>query len=207
MHEAEGEALRLAVRGLPVVTVNSTYVLGRGDVYRSSTELVRRFLRREIPVYVDGTVNVVAVEDVAAGHLLADAHGEVGERYLLGNRNFTLDRLFADLGRLSGVEPPAVKLPPSAAIVLARALSPLPGVPGVREAELRSMGLCWAYRSTRAKRVLGWSPGPHDECLEQTIAWYRDQGQVRLAGTRQPLALRAGGAGLRRAESLLTRLP
>jgi len=205
MHEAEGEALRLAVRGLPVVTVNPTYVLGRGDVYRSSTEIVRRFLRREIPVYVyvDGTVNAVAVEDVAAGHLLADAHGKMGERYLLGNRNFTLDRLFADLGRLSGVEPPAVKLPLSAAIVL----SPLPGVPGVREAELRSMGLCWAYRSTKAKRVLGWSPGPHEECLEQTIAWYRDHGQVRLAGTRQPLALRVAGAGLRRAESLLTRLP
>ena len=208
MHEAEGEALRLAVRGLPVVIVNPTCVFGRGDVYRSSTEIVRRFLRREIPVYVDGTVNVVAVEDVAAGHLLADERGEVGERYLLGNRNFTFDRLFADLGRLSGVEPPAVKLPLPAAITLTRALSPLPGVPSVHPNELKSMGLRWAYRSTKATRVLGWSPRPHEECLEQTIAWYRDREplQVRPAGTRQPLALRAAGAGLRRAEALLTRL-
>ncbi len=208
MHEAEGEALRLAAHGLPVVIVNPTYVFGRGDVHRSSTEIVRRFLRREIPAYVAGTINVVAVEDVAAGHLLADERGEVGERYLLGNRNFTLDRLFADLGRLSGVEPPAVKLPLPAAITLARALSPVPGVPGVHETELRSMGQRWAYRSTKAKRLLGWAPGPHEECLEQTIAWYRERepADVRPVGTRQPLALRAAGFGLRRAEALVSRI-
>lgn len=208
MHEAEGEAMRLAAHGLPVVVVNPTYVFGRGDVYRSSTEIVRRFLRREIPAYVDGTVNVVAVEDVAHGLLLADAHGEVGERYLLGNRNFTMDRLFADLGRLSGVEPPAVKLPLPAAVALARALAPVPGVPGVHETELRGMALRWAYRSTKAKRLLGWSPGPHEECLEQTIAWYREREprQVQPAGTRQPVALRAAGAGLRRAEALVSRI-
>lgn len=208
MHEAEGEALRLAARRLPVVIVNPTYVFGRGDVYRSSTELVRRFLRREIRAYVEGTINVVAVEDVAAGLLLADEHGEVGERYLLGNRNFTFDRLFADLGRLSGVEPPAVKLPMSAALALARALAPLPGIAGVHETELKSMGQRWAYRSTKAQRVLGWAPSPHEECLEQTIAWYRDREplEVRAAGARQPLALRAVGAGLRRAEALLTRI-
>ncbi len=208
MREAEGEALRLAARGLPVVVVNPTYVFGRGDVYRSSTELVRRFLRREIPAYVEGTINVVAVDDVAAGHLLADERGEVGERYLLGNRNFTLARLFADLGRLSGVEPPAITLPLPAAIALARALSPLPGIPGVSEVELKSMGQRWAYRSTKAKRVLGWSPSPHEECLEQTIAWYREREplQVRPAGTRQPLALRVAGAALRRAEASLSRI-
>lgn len=208
MHEAENEALRLAAHGLPVVIVNPTYCFGAGDVHRSSTEIVRRFLRREIPAYVDGTVNVVAVQDVARGHLLADELGEVGERYLLGNRNFTFDRLFADLGRLSGVEPPAVKLPLPAAVALARALAPLPGVPGVHETELKGMSLRWAYRSTKAKRLLGWSPGPHEECLEQTIAWYRDRDPIasREAGTRQPLALRAAGLGLRRAEGLLSRI-
>ena len=208
MHEAEGEALHMAARGLPVVVVNPTYVFGRGDVYRSSTEIVRRFLRREIPAYVGGTVNVVAVEDVAAGHLLADERGEVGERYLLGNRNFTIDRLFADLGRLSGVEPPALKLPLAAAIALARAIAPLPGASAVTETELRGMSLRWAYRSTKAKRELGWAPSPHEECLEETIAWYREREgeQLRRAGTRQPLALRAAGAGLRRAEGLLSRI-
>ena len=110
-HEAEVAALGLFGRGLPVVIVNPAHVLGAGDPGRSSTVLVRRFLRREIPAYVDGTLNVVGVDDVARGHLLADERGVPGERYILGNRNFTLDRLFNDLARLSGVEPPPLKLP------------------------------------------------------------------------------------------------
>lgn len=209
MHEAEREALRLAARGLGVVIVNPTYVFGRGDVYRSSTEIVRRFLRREIPAYVPGTVNIVSVQDVAAGLLLAEEHGEVGERYLLGNRNFTIERLLADLGRLSGVEPPAVKLPLGAALALSRLGAPLPrGASGINEVELRSMGLRWAYRCTKAKRVLGWAPSPHEECLEETIGWYREReaAGLRAVGTRQPLALRAAGAGLRRAEAALSRI-
>ena len=112
-------ALRMAERGPALVVVNPAHVLGAGDPGRSSTALVRRFLRREIPAYVDGTVNVVAVQDVARGHLLADKRGRVGERYILGNRNFTMTRLFADLGRLSGVQPPALKLPVTAAMTLA----------------------------------------------------------------------------------------
>ncbi len=159
MREGEGEALRLAAQGLPVVIVNPTYVFGRGDVYRSSTEIVRRFLRREIPAYVEGTVNVVAVGDVAAGHLLADERGQVGERYLLGNRNFTLDRLFADLGRISGVEPPAVKLPLPAAIALARALSPLPGTPDVHGIELKSMAQRWPTARRRPSACWAGRPG------------------------------------------------
>ncbi|MDQ6807349.1 MAG: NAD-dependent epimerase/dehydratase family protein, partial [Actinomycetota bacterium] len=144
-HEAEVEVLRLVARGLPAVMVNPAHVLGPGDPGRSSTALVRRFLRRQIPMYVDGTLNIVAVEDVARGHLLADAIGRVGERYILGNRNFTLDRLFADLGRLSGVEPPAVKLPLPAAHALARAATLVPGAGGVASIELRAASLRWAF--------------------------------------------------------------
>ena len=114
-------ALGLFGRGLPVVIVNPAHVLGAGDPGRSSTVLVRRFLRREIPAYVDGTLNIVGVDDVALGHVLADERGVPGERYILGNRNFTLDRLFADLGRLSGVEPPSLKLPLYVALLLAGA--------------------------------------------------------------------------------------
>ena len=59
--------------------------------------LVRRFCLGQIPAYVAGALNVVDVRDVATGHLLADEKGESGERYILSGRNFTLDRLFADL--------------------------------------------------------------------------------------------------------------
>ena len=200
-HEAENEALRIAAHGLPLVIVNPAHVMGRGDVYRSSTELVRRFLRRQIPAYVDGALNIVDAEDVARGHLLADELGEIGERYILGNRNFTLDRLFADLGRLSGVAPPAVKLPVPAALQLAHAAEALPGTPVVTVGEVRAASLWWAYRSTKAKRELGWKPSHHEDTLVDTIAWYRDREGDRMEppGTRQPAVLRLTGFGLRQA--------
>ncbi|HYF26203.1 MAG TPA: NAD-dependent epimerase/dehydratase family protein [Baekduia sp.] len=207
-HEGEAEALRLCAAGLPVVIVNPAHVLGPGDVNRSSTELVRRFLLRQIPAYVDGTLCIVGVQDVARGHLLAAEKGAVGERYVLGGRNFTLDRLFADLGRLSGVEPPAVKLPLAVAMAGARAAVALPTRPVVTEDELLLASLRWAFRSTKAKRELGWTTAHHEEPLVQTIAWYRerDAGIVAAPGTRQPLALRAAGVGLRTAGSVARRL-
>jgi dihydroflavonol-4-reductase len=203
--EAEVQALRLAARGLPVVIVNPAFVLGAGDVNHSSTELVRRFLRRGIPAYVDGALNIVDVGDVARGHLLADEHGRVGERYILGNRNFTLDRLFADLGRLSGVEPPAVKLPPAAALALARVAEGLPGTPPVTAVEVRAGALWWAFSSAKAKRELRYRPSHHEDTLVSTIEWYR-QHEPSLAGSgarRQAPALRLAGLALRQAAGAL----
>lgn len=203
--EAETEALRIAAHGLPLVIVNPALVLGRGDVYHSSTEIVRRFLRREIPAYVDGALNVVDAEDVARGHLLADERGVVGERYILGNRNFTLDRFFMDLGRLSGVEPPALKLPLSVALQFAAAAERMPGRPIVTTAEIRAASLWWALRSTKAKRDLGWKPAHHEDTLVDTIAWYREREprSLREPGARQPIALRLAGFGLRRAGGIV----
>ena len=110
-HAAEVEALRVAARGLDVVLACPAHVLGAGDDRRSSTEVVRRFLLRRIPAYVDGAICVVDVEDVAAGLLLCDERGAAGERYILGTRNYTWQRLFGELQQLSGVEGPAVRLP------------------------------------------------------------------------------------------------
>jgi dihydroflavonol-4-reductase len=206
--EAEVEALRIGALGLPVVIVNPAHVFGAGDLYRSSTELVLRFLRRQIPAYTDGALNIVDAEDVAHGHLLADEHGEPGERYILGNRNFTLDRLFADLGRLSGVAPPALKLPYPAALALARGLETVPGTPAITQHEVRLASQWWAFRSTKAKRELGWRPSHHEDTLERTIAWYRDRGTRGLVrpGTGQPLALRVAGFAMRRVDDVADRL-
>jgi len=205
-HEAEKEALRIGGLGLPVVVANPAHVFGAGDVYHSSTELVRRFLRREIPAYVDGALNIVDAEDVARGHVLADERGTPGERYILGNRNFTLDRLFADLGRLSGVEPPAVKLPLAAAIALARSLelNPLLDRPPITVGEVRAASLWWSFRSTKAKRELGYKPAHHEDTLQNTIDWYRDREPARLRkpGTRQPIPLRLVEFGVKQTTRL-----
>jgi len=200
-HEAETVALALADRGLPVVIVNPATLLGPGDPGRSSTVLVRRFMRRQIPAYVDGTLNIVGVQDVARGHLLADERGAPGERYILGNRNFTMDRLFADLARLSGIDPPALKLPVGVALALATAGHSVAGGALPSPAEVRAVSLNWACSSAKAKRELGWRTSPHEDCLEETIAWYREREGTRLSppGSRQPVALRVAGALMRHA--------
>jgi dihydroflavonol-4-reductase len=200
MQEAETVALRMVPRGLPLVVVNPAHVLGAGDPGRSSTVLVRRFLRREIPAYVDGTLNVVAVQDVARGHLLADERARVGERYILGNRNFTMTRLFADLGRLSGVQPPALKLPVTAAMTLAAAAQRLGQANLPTPVEVRAASLNWSFSNRKAKRELGWRTSPHEDCLEETIEYYRRREGDALAapGAVQPMALRFVGDALRR---------
>jgi dihydroflavonol-4-reductase len=194
-HEAEVTAMRLTARGLPLVIVNPALVLGPGDTGRSSTSFVRSFLRGRLPMYIDGTVNICGVEDVARGHLLADERGVVGERYILGNRNFTFDRLFADLARLSGIDPPAIKLPLVAAVAASQLAQRL-GIEGVPPpADVRAMSLRWAFTNRKAKKELRWVTSPHEDCLEATVEWYRQHEGSSLAprGSRQPLPLRVVG--------------
>jgi dihydroflavonol-4-reductase len=205
-HEAELEAFRHAAKGLPVVIVNPTFVLGPEDPTGTSMGLVRRFLLGRIPVYVGGALNVVDVRDVATGHLLADQKGEPAERYILGGRNFTLDRLFADMARISGVDPPPLKLPAAIALggVEAADLAHLP-LPVVGD-EVRSATLWWTYRSTKAKRELGFRARPHEQTLEDAIAWQREQlGGRRPEVGAQRLALRAFGRLVRTGERLAGR--
>jgi dihydroflavonol-4-reductase len=197
-HEAEVEALRLAAKGLPLVCVNPCVVFGEGDVYGGSTSIVRRFLLGRTPAYVDGALNVVDVADVARGHVLADERGEVGERYILGNRNYTLDRLFADLGRMSGVEPPALKLAPAVALRVAQALEAAPGRPPFTVDEVKAASQWWTYKTTKAKRELGWAPGPHEDTIEATVNWYieREGDRFKRARRSQPIQYKVAGAML-----------
>jgi dihydroflavonol-4-reductase len=194
VHEGEVEAMRLAARGLPLVCVNPTIAFGAGDHHVTSTRLVRSFLLGRVPIYTDGAVNVVDINDVAVGHLLADERGAVGERYILGGRNFTFDRLFADLGRISGIEPP-VKL----AVLPARAAAFVFGGGGpLAQGEVRAASQWWTYRNTKARRELAWRPRPHEETLEAVVAWHLEREHDRIARSRrsQQLQYRVAGAAL-----------
>ena len=199
--QARGRARGVPPRrhGLPVVIVNPTFVLGPDDPTRTSMGLVRRFCLGQIPAYVEGALNIVDVRDVATGHLLADERGEAGERYILGGRNFTFDRLFADLARISGVDPPPLKLPTRVAIAGARGghAAWACGPPSPPE-EIVSASQWWTYRNAKAKRELGFAPRPHEETLEDAVSW-----QLAELGGRRPgrsperLALRALGRAAR----------
>ncbi len=207
-HAAETETLRVAARGLDVVIVCPAHVFGPGDLGPTSTGVVKRFLLRRIPAYVSGAINVVDVRDVAAGHLLADEAGACGERYILGTRNYTWERLFAELSRLSGVEPPAMVVPARVAAVLAEAAAHGPVRAPVSPEEIRAASLWWTCRSARARKELGWTSRPHEDTVEETVRWWEERLGDRLARAprTQPAGLRLAGAALRMAEELGGRL-
>jgi dihydroflavonol-4-reductase len=199
-HEAEAEALRVAAHGLDVVIVNPTFVLGPNDPTGSSMGLVERFLLRSIPVYVDGGINISDVRDVARGHILAEESGVSGERYILAGRNFTLQRLFADLARISGVPAPVLRLPGGLAVGAAEVIErfdlPIP----VSADETRSATLWWTYTPAKAKRELGYRPRPHEETLVDAVSWQAEQLGDRVGGdpgvAEQVLAAAGGAARL-----------
>ena len=199
-HEAEVEAMRLAARGLPLVVVNPCNVFGRGDIYARATSMVRRFLLGRIPVYTNGALNVVDVGDVAKGHVQADERGLTGERYILGNRNYTTDRLFADLARLSGVETPPVKLDPTVALRLGQIVEGIVprGRAPISSDEIRLTTCWWTYRNAKAKRELGFRPSPHEDTIEATVEWYLEREADRLARSRrtQPVQWKVLAAAL-----------
>lgn len=183
-HEAELSVLRAAAKGLQVVIVNPSFVLGPDDPSGTSNELVSRLLARQIPVYVDGGLNVVDVRDVAEGHLLADKRGLPGERYILGGHNFTMENLFAELSAAGGVPEPAMRVPAqlakSAISALERAGLPLPAAGD----EVAAATLWYTYDISKARRELGYEPRPYEETLRDTVDW-------QLA--RRARACRSGG--------------
>jgi dihydroflavonol-4-reductase len=204
-HEAELEALRAAARGLPVVIVNPSFVFGPDDPTGTSMTLIRRFLLRQIPVYTEGALNIVDVRDIARGHLQADAKGEVGERYILAGRNFTLQRLFADLSRISGVDPPPLKVPAAFALAGVEAGTRLGLSLPVSTDEVRSASLWWTYRNAKARKQLGFKPRPHEETLADAVAWQAEQlgDRVRSRPGVRRQALGVAGRALRAGERVL----
>jgi dihydroflavonol-4-reductase len=174
-HDAEAVAMRVAARGLPVTIVNPSFVFGPDDPTGTSNGLVRRLLLRRLPAYSDGALSIVDVRDVARGHILADEHGHEGERYLLSGRNFTLQRLFADLARIAEVPPPPLKIPGRVLLSWIEALE-LAGLPAPASSdEVRSGMQWWTYRHDKASKELGFEPRSHEETLEDTVAWQREQ--------------------------------
>lgn len=197
-HDAEGVAMRVAARGLPLVVVNPSFVIGPEDPSGTSNGLVRRLLLRRIPAYTDGALNIVDVRDVAAGHLLADENGHEGERYLLSGRNFTLQRLFADLSRIAGVPPPPLKIDGRLILASIMALEQA-GLPAPASSdEVRSGMQWWTYRNDKARSELGFKPRPHEETLEDTVRWQLEQLGQRAEGHQlTDRALRCAGNAAR----------
>ncbi len=182
---AEQEALAMARKGLPVIIVNPTAPVGPGDIKPTPTgKIILDFLNRRMPAYVDTGLNWVAVEDVAAGHLLAADRGRVGERYILGHRNLTMKQILDALEKLTGLPAPRVRLPHAVAMAAGYAENFLscwllrrpPRIPldGVRMSKYKMFVDC-----SKAMRELGYAPTPVEDALARAVAWFCDAGYVR----------------------------
>lgn len=179
---AEAVARESARQGLPVVIVNPSTPIGPGDVKPTPTgQMVVDFLRGKMWAYLDTGLNLVDVDDVAAGHLLAAERGRVGERYILGGRNLTLQEIFQSLGRIAGIRPPTLKLSAGLILPIARVSEwfsdrltgrpPLVAVDAVRMARKRMF-----FDPSKAVRELGMPQSPVEDALARAVTWFRANG-------------------------------
>lgn len=193
---SEQLALDMAKDGLPVVVVNPTTPVGVGDVKPTPTgRIIVDFLNGRMPAFVDTGLNVVDVEDVAEGHVLALERGRDGERYLLGNENLTLQELLARLAAIAGLAAPRWRLPHWAALVAAHVNDVLvrsfdAGPPRVPLDGVRASRHYRHFDCSKAVRELGLPQTPVDEALRKAVAWFALHGYVRrpLPATREEAA-------------------
>ena len=184
-YQAEQVALKMVAQGLPLVVVNPTAPMGPWDVKPTPTgKVVLDFLRGKIPAYVDTGMNLVDVEDVAVGHILALEKGKVGQRYLLGNLNVTLKELLDILADMGGRSPPRWKLPFWLAIGAGYIDQAVEGKTLHREPRISLEGLKVSrtpmYVSCqKAVTELGLPQSPVETAVEKSVRWFTDHGYVR----------------------------
>jgi dihydroflavonol-4-reductase len=188
---AEQVAMEAASAGVPVVIVNPTAPVGPGDWKPTPTgRIILDFLQGKMPAYVDTGLNVAAVEDVAAGHLLAAEKGRIGERYILGARNMTLKQILDALAAITGRAAPRVRLPHAIALAAGYADEFYSRLTG-REPQIPVEGVKMSrhkmfVESDKAARKLGYKPGKVEAALERAVRWYEEHGYIaNRAGSKR----------------------
>jgi len=183
-------------RGLPAVIVNPSTPIGPRDLKPTPTgRMIVDAAAGRIPAYVDTGLNLVHVDDVAAGHLLAFERGVIGERYILGGDNMTLRDILAAIAALVGRAAPRVRLPHALVLPIAYATQawarlthgpePRVSVDGVRLSMKRMF-----FSSDKAKRDLGLVARPAEAALADAVHWFQQNGYVdaRSSGRRSSRA-------------------
>jgi dihydroflavonol-4-reductase len=170
--------------GLPAVIVNPSTPIGPGDIKPTPTgRLIVEAASGKVPAYVDTGLNVVHVDDVAAGHLLALEKGTIGERYVLGGDNLLLAEILGMIAKTVGRRPPVVKLPRLPLYPLAVAAEAWGRLSG-NEPFLTLDGLKMAkwkmwFSSVKAEKALGYTHRPAPQAIADAIGWFRDNGYCR----------------------------
>jgi dihydroflavonol-4-reductase len=182
---AEAEVVRLvAERKAPIVIVQPSAPVGPRDIKPTPTgRTIVMAARGKMPAYVETGLNIVHVDDVAAGHMLAYHKGEPGRRYILGGDNLMLRDIFAIIGAQTGAKQPSLRLKPEllkpAAWVAERwaqwrgGPEPLLTLDGLRMAKKIMF-----FSSTRAERELGYTHRTAEHAIADAIAWFRANGYL-----------------------------
>jgi dihydroflavonol-4-reductase len=181
---AEGLVREAARTGFPVVIVNPSTPIGPGDVKPTPTgQIVLDAACGRTPAYVDTGLNIVHVDDVAAGHLLAFDRGRIGERYILGGEDMTLRQILVLIAQLVGRTPPRIRLPHAALLPIAYAAEAFAKVLGgstrITVESVRMSRKRMFFSSAKAIRELGYSARAPRAAFEDALAWFRERGLLR----------------------------
>jgi dihydroflavonol-4-reductase len=181
---AEEVVREAAQGGMSVVIVSPSTPVGPGDVKPTPTGLlVLDAAAGRMPAYVDTGLNIVHVDDVAAGHLLAYERGRPGERYILGGQDMSLREILQAIARLEGRSPPRIRLPYGVVLpiaYLAEGFARLSGRSGRITLEgVRMSRKKMFFSSAKAVRELGYRWRPPVQAFEDAIRWFRDNGMLK----------------------------
>lgn len=182
---AEVEVKRLAdEQGLPVVIVNPSTPIGPRDIKPTPTgRMIVDAVSGRMPAYVDTGLNLVHVDDVAIGHLLAFERGTIGERYILGGRNMTLKEILTELAAMTGRRPPRIRLPHNLVLPIAYMSEAWARLSGGGEPRVTLVGVRLAkkrmfFSSEKARHHLGFNPHPIEEALRDAVDWFQRHGYI-----------------------------
>ena len=174
---AEQTAMECARGGLDLVVVNPTAPVGDHDVKPTPTgKIVLDFLNGDMPAFIDTGLNVVDVRDTAEGHWQACQRGRSGERYILGSENLTLAQILQTLARITGRKAPTLQLPYAVAFGAGVCSTAWAGVTGrpprvSLDAVRMARKKMWVTHE-KARRELGFEPGPADRALARAVEWF-----------------------------------
>jgi dihydroflavonol-4-reductase len=174
----------VAKQNLPAVIVNPSTPIGPGDIRPTPTgRIIVEAAAGRMPGYIDTGLNLVHVDDVAAGHLAALRRGRIGERYILGGQNVLLRDMLGEIARRVGRRPPRLRLPRTMMFPIAYGAQALARITG-REPFVTTTGLRLAkdrmfFTSAKAERELDYRARPYGEAIGDAIDWFRARGYLR----------------------------
>ena len=164
--------------------VSPSTPIGPRDIKPTPTgQIVVNGAMGRMPAFVDTGLNLVHVDDVAEGHLLALEQGRIGEHYILGGQDVTLKEMLAVIAQCAGRRPPRIQLPRAPiypVAILAEMASHLTGkTPFVTVDGLRMSRYRMFFSSAKAERQLGYHARPYEAAIRDAIAWFRDAGYLQ----------------------------